>query len=195
MIVNRAKCVLGKPSLDFLGYRVDATGISPLPERVEAIRSFEPPTNIKELQRFNGMINYYRRWIPRAAEHMYHLFDALKGPKGKGKPKTLDWSGDLQKSFDAVKEALAQATLLHHPRPGARLAVTTDASNQAIGGVLEQEGPDGWEPLAFYSAKLTDKQQEWVPYDRELLASFKSIRHFRPMIEGRPFTLYSDHRV
>ena len=194
MIVNRAKCILGKPSLDFLGYRVDATGIAPLPERVEAIRSTEPPTTIKELQRFNGMINYYRRWIPNAAAHMYHLFDALKGPKGKAKPKTLEWTDNLQKSFNAVKEALAQATLLHHPRPGARLAVTTDASNQAIGGVLEQEGPNGWEPLAFYSAKLTDKQQEWVPYDRELLASFRAIRHFRPMIEGRPFTLYSDHQ-
>ena len=193
MIVNRAKCVLGKSSLDFLGYRVESTGISPLPERVEAIRATSPPTTITELQRFNGMINYYRRWIPKAAGHMYHLFDALKGRK-KGMPKTLEWNADRQKSFDAVKEALAQATLLHHPRPGAKLAVTTDASNQAIGGVLEQEGPNGWEPLAFYSAKLTDKQQEWVPYDRELLAAFKGIRHFRSMVEGRPFTLYSDHQ-
>ena len=193
MIVNRAKCVLGKSSLDFLGYRVDSTGISPLPERVEAIRATPSPTTIKELQRFNGMINYYRRWIPKAAGHMYHLFDALKGHK-KGMPKTIDWTPDRQKSFDAVKEALAQATLLHHPRPGAKLAITTDASNIAIGGVLEQEGPDGWEPLAFYSAKLTEKQQEWVPYDRELLAAFKGIRHFRSMVEGRPFTLYSDHQ-
>ena len=192
MIVNRAKCVLGKPSLDFLGYRVDSTGVSPLPERVEAIRATAAPTTITELQRFNGMINYYRRWIPRAAEHMFHLFDALKGPK-KSK-KTLEWTEDRQKSFDAVKEALAQATLLHHPRPGAELAITTDASNQAIGGVLEQKSPDGWEPLAFYSAKLTDQQQQWVPYDRELLAAFKTIRHFRPMIEGRTFTLFSDHQ-
>ena len=193
MIVNRAKCVLGKESLDFLGYRVDSTGISPLPERVEAIRATAPPTTITELQRFNGMINYYRRWIPKAAGHMYHLFDALKGRK-KGSPKTIEWTADRQNSFDAVKEALAQATLLHHPRPGAELAVTTDASNQAIGGVLEQKGPDGWEPLAFYSAKLTEKQQQWVPYDRELLAAFKGIRHFRSMVEGRPFTLYSDHQ-
>ena len=193
MIVNRAKCTLGKDSLDFLGYRVDTTGIAPLPERVEAIRATAPPTNIKELQRFNGMINYYRRWIPKAAGHMYFLFDALKGQK-KGMPKTLEWNPDRQKSFDAVKEALAQATLLHHPRPGAEIAITTDASNQAIGGVLEQKGPDGWEPLAFYSAKLTEKQQEWVPYDRELLAAFKGVRHFRSMVEGRPFTLYSDHQ-
>ena len=193
MIVNRSKCVLGKSSLDFLGYRVDATGISPLPERVETIRATAPPTTIKELQRFNGMINYYRRWIPQAAGHMFHLFDALKGQK-KGGPKTLDWTPDRQKSFDSVKEALAKATLLHHPRPNAQLALTTDASNQAIGGVLEQRGPQGWEPLAFYSAKLVGNQPQWVPYDRELLAAFKSIRHFRPMLEGRPFTLYSDHQ-
>merc|ERR1712237_316418 len=39
-----------------------------------------------------------------------------------------------------------------------------------------------------------EKQQEWVPYDRELLAAFRGVRHFRSMIEGRPFTLYTDHQ-
>ena len=62
LVVQRSKCVLAKPSLDFLGYRVDSTGIAPLPERVSAIRSTPPPTTLKELQRFLGMVNYYRRY-------------------------------------------------------------------------------------------------------------------------------------
>ena len=189
MVVQRSKCVLGVSSLEFLGYHVDATGIAPLPERVVAIRSTTPPTSIKELQRFLGMVGYYRRFIPKAANHLYHLFEALKG-----KPKTLDWTPQCQESFDATKEALAKATLLFHPRPGAPLALTTDASNLAVGGVLEQRGPEGWEPLAFYSSKLADNQKMWPPYDRELLGAFKGVRHFRDMIEGRAFTLYTDHQ-
>ena len=188
LVINKKKCVLAQPSIEFLGYLVDSNGISPLPHRVEAIRKVAPPTTVKELQSFLGMINYYRRFIPHAAHHMYALFELLKG-----KPKSLPWAAAQQKSFEAIKEALASAALLHHPRPSAQLALTTDASKLAIGGVLEQMGPDGWEPLAFYSAKLQRAQQLWPPYDRELLAAFKGIRHFKEMVEGRPFTLYTDH--
>ena len=189
LVIQRSKCVLGASSLEFLGYQVDASGISPLPNRVEAIRATTPPTTVKELQRFLGMLGYYRRFIPKAASHLYHLFEALKG-----KPKLLAWTPDCQKSFDATKEALARATLLFHPRPGATLALTTDASDTAVGGVLEQRGPLGWEPLAFYSSKLKPNEQLWPPYDRELLGAFKGIRHFRDLIEGRAFTLYTDHQ-
>ena len=189
MVVQRPKCVLGKTSLEFLGYQVDTTGISPLKDRVAAIEETSPPTSIKELQRFLGMVGYYRRFIPNAAAHLFHLFEALKG-----KPKTLEWTPACQRSFEATKSALAEATLLHHPRPGAPLALTTDASNTAIGGVLEQRGPKGWEPLAFWSAKLEPNQTQWPPYDRELLAAFRGTRHFRSWIEGRAFTLYTDHQ-
>ena len=188
LVVSRKKCVLGKNSLEFLGYQVDEHGISPLPERVSAIREFAQPTSVKELQRFLGMINYYRRFIPRAAHHLHFLFQSLKG-----KQKTLPWNQKCTESFEAIKEALAAATLLHHPRSSSQLALTTDASKLAIGGVLEQWGPKGWEPLSFYSAKLEEHQQEWPPYDRELLGAFKAVRHFRPFIEGRPFTLFTDH--
>ena len=189
LVVQRSKCVLGQPALEFLGYAVDENGIAPLPERVVAIRATTPPTSVKELQRFLGMVGYYRKFIPKAASHMYHLFEALKG-----KPKSLEWTADCQASFEAIKEALAGAALLFHPRPGATLALTTDASNLAIGGVLEQRGPRGWEPLAFYSSKLKPNEKMWPPYDRELLGAFKSIRHFKHMLEGRAFTLYTDHQ-
>ena len=189
LIVNRAKCVLGKPSLDFLGYRVDSTGIAPLEDRVAAIREMKPPKTVKDLQSYLGMLNYYRRFIKHAAHHLSPLYNLLKG-----KPKSLQWSPECQKAFDDSKDALAAATLLHHPIPGAPLALTTDASKRALGGTLEQRGPTGWEPLAYYSAKLQPHQTLWPPYDRELLAAFRSVRHFKHMVEGRIFTLYSDHQ-
>ena len=200
LVVQRSKCVLGKSELEFLGYHVDVNGIAPLPTRVEAIRAVPAPTSIKELQRFLGMVNYYRRFLRKAAHHLHPMFNALKGPtKKKGeprpKPRILTWNEELQQSFDAIKEALATATLLHHPRPNAPLALTTDASKYAIGGVLEQLGPNGWEPLSFYSAKLEDNQIDWPAFDRELLAMFRSVRHFRPMVEGHAFTIFTDQQA
>ena len=189
LVVNRAKCVLGVNELDFLGFHVSKDGILPLPDKVDAIKATKPPTSIKELQRFLGMVGYYRRSIKNAAHHLDHLFEALVG-----NPKKLDWSPDRETSFQAIKEALAKAAMLHHPRPNATLALTTDASKVAMGGVLEQRGPKGWEPLAFFSSRLEPKQREWPPFDRELLAAFRAIRHFRHFVEGRHFTLYTDHQ-
>ena len=189
LVVNRPKCVLGQEQLEFLGYSIDKNGVKPLDDRVQAIRDVNPPTTVKELQRFLGMVNYYRRFIPKAAQHLCHLFDALKG-----KPKSLQWTPAMNDAFQAVKEALAASVMLRHPRPDAEIAITSDASKLAIGAVLEQRGPDGWEPLSFFSAKLMPNQRLWPPFDRELLAAFRSIRHFRHMVEGRSFTLYTDHQ-
>ena len=189
LVVNRKKCILGEASIEFLGHICDAHGIKPLPCKVEAIRKVKPPTTIKELQRFLGMINYYRRFIKSAAHHLFHLFEALGS-----KPKRLLWSAEMQTSFDAIKDALANATMLHHPDPSLPLSLTTDASDVAIGAVIEQRGPSGWEPLAFFSKKLSDSQQKWSPYDRELHAVHKAVRHFKYMVEGRAFTIYTDHQ-
>ena len=189
LVVNRKKCELGKSRLEFLGHLVDENGIRPSPEKVDAILATKEPTTIKQLQRFHGMVNYYRRFIHQAAHHLCALFDALQG-----KPKKLDWSDSLQKSFDAIKLALATAAMLHHPDPSLPLALTTDASDVAMGGVVEQRGPKGWEPLAFFSKKFEKTQKEWCPYDRELNAVHKAIRHFKHMLEGRTFTIYTDHQ-
>ena len=189
LVVNRKKCELGKTSLEFLGHLVDTRGIRPSPEKVDAILATKQPTNIKQLQRFHGMVNYYRRFISQAAHHLAALFDALQG-----KPKHLEWSDSLQKSFESIKLALATATMLHHPDPSLPLALTTDASDVAIGGVVEQRGSRGWEPLAFFSKKLEESQKKWCPYDRELHAVHKAVRHFKHMLEGREFTIYTDHQ-
>ena len=106
---------------------------------VAAIRETTPPTTVKELQRFLGMVGYYRRFIPKAASQLYHLFEALKG-----KPKMLTWTADCQLSGrPPVSSQAWSPTSSNHRR-----------TNSAVGGVLEQRGPLGWKPLAFYSSKL-----------------------------------------
>ena len=201
LVVQRSKCILGRESLEFLGYHVDSEGVLPLPTRVEAIKAVPAPTTLKELQRFLGMVNYYRKWIRHAAHHLQPLFNTLNGPKVKKgerkikRPKTLSWTSEHEASFTAIKEALAAVTLLHHPRPNAPLAITSDASKFAVGAVLEQLGPKGWEPLAFYSKKLDNKQMEWPAYDRELLGLFHATRHFRDIVEGHAFTIFTDQQA
>jgi hypothetical protein len=74
------------------------------------------------------------------------------------------------------------------------LSLTTDASDVAIGAVLQQKSSLGWQPLAFYSRQLKPREQRYSTFDRELLALFLAIRHFRCFLEGRDFTAYTDHK-
>ena len=83
----------------------------------------------------------------------------------------------------------------HHPSPFASTAITVDASGIAVGGELSQRGSDAsWRPLAFYSHALSKAEQKYSAFDRELLAVFLAIKHFRHYLEGRKFTVFTDHR-
>ena len=49
-------------------------------------------------------------------------------------------------------------------------------------------------PIPFFSRKLNKAELNYSAYDRELLAIRASIRHFQHFLEGRPFTVWTDHR-
>ena len=188
LVINIAKCQFGRTNIDFLGHRISAHGVLPLPDKVDAIRNFPKPTTIKGLQEFNGMVNFYHRFVPGAARIMRPLYAALAG-----KPKVLTWTPEMVTAFDTAKQALAAATMLNYPRSEAPTALTTDASATAVGAVLEQFANGVWQPLAFFSRQLRPPEQKYSAFDRELLALHLAVRHFRYYLEGRFFTAYTDH--
>ena len=97
------------------------------------------------------MLNFYHWFIPHAAQILQPLYQALTG---KPRPKALCWTDDMVKGFESAKRALANATMLHHPVQGAPTALTSDASDTALGAVLEQRIGNVWRPLAFFSRQL-----------------------------------------
>ncbi|GFU11394.1 hypothetical protein TNCV_4041051 [Trichonephila clavipes] len=141
-----------------------------------------------------GLLNFYRRFLPKAAEQQYLLSEFLKGSKGKKDSKPLNWSSEAITAFQRCKQALADAALLAHPSPSAPLALHVDASDYAIGGALHQVVDSELQPLAFFSRKLTSSEKSYSAYDRELLAIYSAIRHFRYMLEARDFTVFTDHK-
>ena len=66
--ISPLKCEFGATSMEFLGHLINQDGIAPLPEKVAAMRSYETPRMTKELRRYLGMINFYRRFVPKSAE-------------------------------------------------------------------------------------------------------------------------------
>jgi cleavage and polyadenylation specificity factor subunit 1 len=193
LVLNTDKCVFGQREVEFLGHTVSAAGISPLPSRVEAIRSFPRPGTVKELQAFLGLFNFYRRFVPHAAAIVRPLTDALQG--GLAGTAKVKWSAAMDSAFSKARTALADSALLAHPAAAAELSLVTDASSSHVGAVLQQRRRgQGWQPLGFFSHKLSATEQRYSAFDRELLAIHNSIVHFRHMLEGRPFTVFTDHQ-
>jgi hypothetical protein len=194
LVIHGEKCVWGVQELEYLGHKISAAGVLPLPSHVAAIQDFPRPSIIKELQAFLGMVNFYRRCLPSIARTLRPLTDALRGSK-KGADK-LEWSAAMEGAFAAAKQSLLTATHLAHPTVGAELSVVVDASATHVGACLQQRlyGKKAWQPLGFFSKKLEAAQQKYSAFDRELFACFAGIRHFRYMLDGRRFAIFTDHK-
>ena len=192
IVINPAKSEFGVSSLTFLGHVVNQHGIQPLDEKVEHIRDFPPPTSLRKLREFLGLVNFYRRFIPHCADILQPLTDLLKGKKKKNQSISL---GETELSaFNQAKDELARATILVHPQSDAPLTLFVDASDVGVGGVVQQLVNDTWQPLAFFSKRLQPAETKYSTFGRELLAAYLSVKHFRHMLEGRNFTLFTDHK-
>ena len=84
--------------------------------------------------------------------------------------------------------------LVVHPNPSAPLNITCDASDFAVGGVLQQCIDNVWQPLLFFIKKLAPAETRYSAFDRELLVVYATIRHFRHNLERREFFVNADHK-
>ena len=191
LVINPVKSQFGVESLEFLGHRVDSTGVRPLEEKTRAIREFPQPQTQRKLKEFLGLVNFYRRFVPHAAGILRPLTDLLT-PRGQS--KNLQWTDAAETAFNNIKSALTHVATLAHPQPNVDLCVMTDASDIAVGAVLQQRVDDAWQPIAFFSRKLKPAETRYSAFGRELLAIYLAIRHFRPTLEGRHFHVLTDHK-
>ena len=180
IFINPSKCIFAVPSLDFLGHHISAAGITPLQSKVQAIQVFPPPANLRKLPEFLSLVNFYRRFIPRCAKILQPLIDLLSS---KGSSKSFELSDAALTAFNAIKLPLAQATILMHTP----YCLMTDASNIAVGSVLQQHITGIWHPVSFFSKRLQPAEAKYSTFSREILAIYLSIRHFRHFLEGRDF--------
>ncbi|MES9975560.1 MAG: reverse transcriptase domain-containing protein, partial [Candidatus Thiodiazotropha sp.] len=187
--VNPEKCQFGQTKITFLGHELTALGITPISGKIEAIINYPAPVSFRQLRRFAGLVNFYRRFIPNCADVMQPLTDILRGS-----PKKFSFPETAQKAFVALKVAISNIATLYHYQGDAPLSLTTDASNVAVGGVLQQHVNGESQPLAFFSRRLSPTESRYSTFGRELLGVYLAIRHFRHLLEGRAFVVYTDHK-
>ena len=109
------------------------------------------------------------------------------------KTQSITWTRQLPPSRPPKKH-LTSASLLSYPTPDAPTCLMTDASDVAVGAVLQQHINNTWRPISFFSRKMTPAETRYSTFDRELLAIYLAIKHFRHFLEGRLFHVLTDHK-
>lgn len=190
LVIRPEKCSFGRDRVRFLGLEVTAAGVRPTKEKVNDLLQMKAPRDTAECRRFIGMINFYHRFVPGLATVLRPLHDVANRSKHQ-----FAWTEELAKAFEEAKSALAAASLLAYPLPDAVTQVVADASDKAVGAVIQQFQAGRWVPLAYHSKKLSPQQMRWSTGDKELFALFSAVKRFRHLLEGRTgIQLLTDHK-
>ena len=107
--INKRMCVLGQPSVKYLGHMVNAKGIASLPSPVQDLQDFPAPKTKVGLQLFLHMLNYYRRFVPSLSHRLCLLHQAVATAR---KPKDFEWTPECGAAFSSAKAVLA-LSLIH----------------------------------------------------------------------------------
>ena len=174
----------------YLGFIIEAgKGIKTDPEKIRAIREWEPPKTVRGVRGFLGFANYYRQFIQNFSDLAIPLTALTK------KNQPFRWTDNCQKAFDALRKALINSQTLASWDPERPTIVEADSSGYAVGGVLAQQGTDLlFRPVAYYSRKLSPAESNYPIHDKEMLSIISCLREWRPELKGLDFTVYSDHK-
>jgi cleavage and polyadenylation specificity factor subunit 1 len=191
--VSLDKCEFCVSELEYLGFHLNKNGITPGRAKCDAILNYESPDDYASLRRFLGMIRFFRRFVPNFANIADPLYTLVS--KYNNCTKDYQFTAEANSSFKKLKQALTDAVVLSHPHPDCQIYhLVCDASNFAIGAALYQSVDGVNKPLSFYSKRLTSTEKSYSAFDRELLAAYLSVLHFRHLIEGRNVILHTDHK-
>ena len=174
------KCKLLKDEVDYLGFEVSLQGVHASPDKVRAVVEWPRPKNVHDVRSFLGLASYYRKFIRGFSEIARPVTDLTRASK------EFDWKESQQSAFIRLKMALATAPILLLPGFELPFAITTDASEAAVGAILEQNQGRELHPIAFASRKLNNTEMRYSAYERELLGIVWALGQWRHYIEQSP---------
>ena len=160
-------------------------------EKVKGVLEWPTPKCVKEVQKFLGLANYYRRFIEGFATVARPLHDLVK------KEKRWEWTEREENAFKELKERFTQEPVLAAPDIDKKMRMEADASDYATGGVLSMECEDGlWRPVAFLSKLLNETERNYEIHDKEMLAIIRGLEAWRHLLEGAQykFEIWMDHK-
>jgi len=170
LYIKLEKCVWKVRKIGFLGVVIGPNRIEMEAEKVEEVLSWLQPKNIKDIRKFLGLANYYRRFI-KDFTRVARLMNVLTQKDEKWR-----WEEAQQKAFDELKRVFTSKPVLAAPDLDKEFRVEADASNYVTGRVLSMKCLDKkWRPVAFISKSLSNTKRNYKIHDKEMLAVVRCL--------------------
>lgn len=184
--INAEKSSFFKRSIEYLGNVISDGQVRPSPKKIESLVKSPIPSNVKQVRQFNGLVGYFRRFIPNFSRIMIPLYELTKqGAK-------WEWNERHDEARHAIIEYLTSAPVLSIFQEGAPIELYTDASSLALGSILVQVVNGRQHAVAYMSIRTTDVESRYHSYELETLAVVRAIKHFRQYLYGRSFKVITD---
>jgi hypothetical protein len=188
--LNPDKCFFFRREIKLLGHIIDTIGIKMDPEKMAAIINRKPPTNVKQMQEFLGLTNYYRKFIKD--------YSKIAAPLHKltATSTKWNWDKDCQEAFDTLKVKVTTYPILRSPDFRKPFILHSDASCVALAGVLCQNDDNGNEYVIHYGSKLLKPaERKYSIVELECLALVFFINFFRIYLAFRKFKVFTDNEA
>ena len=189
--VKPSKCQLFRNNVKFLGHEVSVKGLKPLKSNIQGILNFLEPKTVRQVHRFVGMVNFYRRFIPNCSIIMKPLNQLLSQSTGK-----FLWTSECRTAWKQLKDLLINPPILSYPdfSSGEPFELFTDASHIGAGACLMQCQQGHPRTIAYVSMKFNKDQLKYSVLDKELAAIRWAVKRLKPFLWGHKFIIYCDHK-
>ena len=185
--LKSTKYNLFQTKVKFLGSVVSGEGIEPDPAKAEAVASWPRPLNVTEVRGFVALASYYRRHIEHFAEIARPLHELTR------KNVSFHWGERQEESFQELKRRLTSAPLLSMPVEGEPFVLDTDASNHALGVVLQRWQDGVLRVIGYASRVLNLAETRYCTTRKELTGIMFGLKYYRHFLVGKHFELRTDH--
>lgn len=191
-----SKYTFGKCECIFLGHQISSTGIRPPPHRVKAIQDYPLPTSAKELQRFIGLLTWFRKFIPNFIAISKPLHELLR------KGVSFIWTTKHTECINELKHRLLNSEVLAFLCFDVPVILAVDTSSHGIGYLLYQILPKRESEqekyrirvIRFGSKVLSCWQKSYGPTKLELLGMVTSIMDCAQYLRSNKFYVECDHK-
>ncbi|EFA75926.1 Polyprotein [Heterostelium album PN500] len=183
--LNRKKSKFFRTSVKFLGHIINNGSISIDPDRINSIINLPQPTNVNQLQKLLGILNYNRKFIINFASIAAPLHRLLN------KDTRWEWSEECKNAVKTIVDRMKDSGILKIPDLNKEFVLETDASGVGIGGALFQNGM----LVSAYSRKLTAAEKNYHSGELECLSLVDSVKHFRHILGSAFFTAVTDNQA
>lgn len=183
------KTNLLQKEVSFLGFKLTSEGLQIDPKKAQSIKSLPQPTSVKHVQKFLGMVNYHKKFIPQFSKLAAPLYNLLR------KTVKFTWDNDCQKSFDHIKDAMISPPILGFPDtsdPFESYEVVVDSSKLGHGAVLSQFDGKRRKIISYFSKAVQPHHRKLGATMLETYGLIMSLNYWRLYLQGTKFKVMTD---